>query len=183
MVRAKPFRHLSLYGLITPTILLLCVFSLVPFLWAFWTSFFEYEVGGDSKFVGLANYVEFFQDPTFLPSMWHMVLLTGFGAGVTLVFPLAIARLIFGLSSERARYVYRVLFLVPIVVPGIAGTLIWRGLVYNDRGLVNEFLRMIGQGDLARGWLSDPNTALWAVAVIGFPFAGGINILIYAATH
>jgi ABC-type sugar transport system permease subunit len=181
MVRAKPFRHLSLYGLITPTIVLLSVFSLIPFLWAFWTSFFEYEVGGESTFVGLANYVEFFQDPTFLPSMWHMVLLTAFGAGVTMVFPLAIARLIFGLSSERARYIYRVLFLVPIVVPGIAGTLIWRGLVYNDRGLLNEFLKLIGQGDLARGWLSDPNTALWAVAFMGFPFAGGINILIYYA--
>jgi raffinose/stachyose/melibiose transport system permease protein len=34
---------------------------------------------------------------------------------------------------------------------------------------------------LTRGWLSDPRTVLWAIVFIGFPFAGGINILIYYA--
>ncbi len=110
-----------------------------------------------------------------------MAMLTAFNILVVLIFPLAIARLIFGLSSERARYLYRLLFLLPIVVPGIAGTLIWRGMIYNDHGLVNETLRAIGLGGVARGWLSDPNAALWAVAFIGFPFAGGVNMLIYYA--
>ncbi|RYG30427.1 sugar ABC transporter permease [bacterium] len=176
IVRAFP-----LYGLIAPSILLLCIFSLLPFLWAFWTSFTDYEVGGESKFVGLSNYGEYLKDPTFLPSFGNMALLTLFHIGVILVFPLFVARMIFALSSERARYLYRLLFLVPIVVPGIAGTLIWRGLVYNDRGLVNEVLRGIGLESLSRGWLSDPNMALWAVAFIGFPFAGGVNMLIYYA--
>jgi ABC-type sugar transport system permease subunit len=177
----RVIRSLPLYALIAPTFLLLGVFSLIPFVWAFWTSFFEYEVGGDSRFIGLANYSEYMHDPTFLPSMGNMLTLTLFGAAVTLVFPLAIARLIFGLSSERARYIYRLLFLIPIVVPGIAGTLIWRSMVYGEHGLVSETLRVIGLGGLARGWLADPNTALWAVAFIGFPFASGINILIYYA--
>lgn len=172
---------LPLYGLIAPTFILLAVFSLVPFLWAFWTSFSDYEVGGESRFVGLANYGEYLSDPTFLPSFGNMALLTLFHIGVVLVFPLLIARLIFALSSERARYLYRLLFLVPIVVPGIAGTLIWRGLVYGEHGLVNETLRSVGLDSLARGWLSDPNLALWAVAFIGFPFAGGVNMLIYYA--
>lgn len=175
------FRALPLYALVTPTFLMLAVFSLIPFLWAFWTSFFDYEVGGDSKWVGLANYAEYLTDPTVGPSFAHMASLTLFGAAVTLIFPLAIARMIFGLSSERARYVYRVLFLFPIVVPGIAGTLIWRGMIYSDHGLINETLRVLGLGGLARGWLADPHSALWAVAMIGFPFAGGINILIYYA--
>ena len=174
-------RALPLYGLLTPTLGLLAIVSLVPFLWAFWTSFFDYEVGGESRFIGLANYIEFFHDPSSGPSMLNMFALTMFGVVVTLVFPLAVARLIFCLSNERARYVYRVLFLVPIVVPGIASTLIWRSMIYGDHGLVNETLQFVGLGHLARGWLSDPFTALWAVAFIGFPFAGGINILIYYA--
>jgi len=181
MPRARVRENLTLYALITPSLLLLGVFCLLPFLWAFWTSFFDYEVGGDSRFVGLANYAEYLHDPTFLPSFGNMACLTLFGIGVVLVFPLFTARLIFGLSSERARYIYRLLFLVPIVVPGIAGTLIWRGMIYNDHGLVNEVLRALGQGTLARGWLSDPKTALAAVACIGFPFSGGVNVLIYYA--
>ncbi|RYG35784.1 sugar ABC transporter permease [bacterium] len=170
-----------IYGLIAPSFILLAVFCLVPFLWAFWTSFFDYEVGGETRFVGMANYGEYLSDPTFLPSFANMALLTLFHIGVVLVFPLLVARLIFALSSERARYLYRLFFLIPIVVPGIAGTLIWRGMVYNDQGLVNSVLRTVGLGDLARGWLSDPNMALWAVALIGFPFAGGVNMLIYYA--
>jgi raffinose/stachyose/melibiose transport system permease protein len=175
------FRNLPLYGLIAPSFLLLAVFCLVPFLWAFWTSFQDYEVGGESRFIGLANYAEYLADPTTLPSFANMAFLTLFHIATVLVFPLFVARLIFGLSSERAQYVYRLLFLVPIVVPGIAGTLIWRGMIYNDNGLVNETLRLLGLGSLARGWLSDPAAALPAVAFIGFPFAGGINVLIYYA--
>ncbi len=175
------FAALPLYGLLSPTIGLLAIFSLVPFLWAFWTSFFEYEVGGESKYVGLANYVEFLHDPTTIPSLLNMAALTVFGLVVTLVFPLFVAKMIFNLSSERARYIYRVLFLVPIVVPGIASTLIWRSMIYGDHGLLNETFRAFGLEQFTRGWLSDPVTALWAVAFIGFPFAGGINILIYYA--
>lgn len=174
-------KHLTLYTLILPSMALLAVFSLVPFAWAFYTSLFDYEVGGDSKFIGLANYVEYLQDPTFWPSFGNMALLTLFGVATVLVCPLLVARLIFNLSSERARYIYRLLFLVPIVVPGIAGTLIWRGLIYADHGLLNETLRLIGLGSLARGWLSDPSSALASVAFIGFPFVGGINVLIYYA--
>ena len=174
-------RHLPLYALITPTLVLLAVFSLVPFAWAFWTSFFDYEVGGETRFVGLANYAEYLTDPTFLPSFANMAALTLFHLLVVLVFPLVVARLVFALSSERARYLYRLLFLIPIVVPGIAGTMIWRNLVYGDHGFVNETLRAWGLGGLARGWLSDPQAALWAVALIGFPFAGGVTMLIYYA--
>lgn len=183
MPRGKPrfLQNLTLYALLTPSMVLLGVFCLLPFLWAFWTSFFDYEVGGDTKFVGLANYVEYLSDPTFLPSFLNMAMLTLFGVAVVLICPLFVARMIFGLSSERARYLYRLLFLVPIVVPGIAGALIWRGMIYNDHGFLNELLRALGRGDLARGWLSDPNAALWAVAFIGFPFAGGVNVLIYYA--
>jgi raffinose/stachyose/melibiose transport system permease protein len=174
-------KALPFYTLIAPSLILLSVFSLLPFLWAFWTSFSDYEVGGQTKFVGLANYGEYLTDPTFLPSFVNMGLLTLFHIGVVLIFPLFVARMIFGLSSERARYLYRLLFLIPIVVPGIAGTLIWRGMIYNDHGLVNETLRVLGLGELTRGWLSDPQAALWAVALIGFPFSGGVNMLIYYA--
>lgn len=177
----KIIRTLDLYGLITPTFILLGVFSLVPFVWAFWTSFFDYEVGGDRQFVGLSNYGEYLLDPTLGQSFLNMAILTVIGVFIVISVPLFIAKLIFSLSNEKWRYLYRVLFLIPIVVPGIAGTLIWRGLIYGETGLVNETLKLVGLGEYAKGWLSDPSGALWAVAAIGFPFAGGINILIYYA--
>src|SRR5215213_3086466 len=67
---------LSLYGLLAPTFILLAIFSLVPFVIAFVTSFYEYEVGGESTFIGLSNYTEYFRDYTFWPSFRNMLFLT-----------------------------------------------------------------------------------------------------------
>lgn len=167
--------------MLTPTFGLLAVFSLVPFLWAFATSFYDYEVGGEARFIGLANYIEYLGDPTLVTSFANLLFLTLFGIGVVMTAPLIIAKLIFSIKSERARYIYRVLFLIPIVVPGVAGLMIWQSMIYGEGGFLNELLTLAGREDLTRGWLTDPRTVLWAIVFIGFPFAGGINILIYYA--
>jgi raffinose/stachyose/melibiose transport system permease protein len=172
---------LALYAIVAPTFILLAIFSLVPFVIAIGTSFFDYEVGGDAAFVGLANYAEYLRDYTFLKSFGNMFFLTAFHVVAVMIVPLVVAKLIFSLSSERASYFYRILFLFPIVVPNVAVYLIWRGVIYNEDGLVNNVLELVGLSSLARGWFSDPDSVLWAIAFIGFPFAGGINILIYYA--
>ena len=169
---------LSLYALLAPTFILLAIFSLVPFIVAFLTSFYDYEVGGESTFVGLANYTEYLGDYTFWPSLFNMMLLTAFHVIVVMIVPLTIAKLIFSLSSERASYIYRILFLLPIVVPNVAVYLIWKSVIYSESGFVNETLELMGLQQFARGWLSEPAWVIWAIAFIGFPFAGGINILI-----
>jgi raffinose/stachyose/melibiose transport system permease protein len=170
-----------LYALLLPTFILLSIFSFVPFVLAFATSFTRYEVGESPEFIGLANYRDYFSDPTLFISFSNMVFFTGFAVLMTMVVPLTVAKLIFSLSSQRASYVYRVLFLVPIVVPGVAIQMIWKTMIYGDSGLLNSFLAAIGHSDWTRGWLSNPRTVLPAVAAIGFPFAGGIQILIYYA--
>lgn len=170
------------YLIILPSLVLLFTFVYLPVFWAFSKSLFEFEVGGTARFVGLRNYIEYLtSDPTCWPSLANMLILTGFAVVMRLSFPLLVARLIYSLPSERWRHMYRIIFLIPIVVPGVAVQLIWLGLIYADRGLLNELLRVIGMGQWATGWLSDPDTALMAVAMVGFPFVGGFEVLVYYA--
>lgn len=170
------------YAIILPSIVLLLTFVYLPVFWAFSKSLYAFEVGGTSTFIGLQNYSEYLgADPTFLPSLWQMGILTFFAVCVRLSIPLVVAKLIHSLPTERWRYLYRIVFLVPIVVPGVAVQLIWQGMVYSDAGLLNETLRLLGLGDWARGWLSDPKTALLAVMFVGFPFVSGFDVLIYYA--
>jgi len=178
---SRETHYRPLYFLLLPTFLLLSVFSLVPFLLAFATSLCQYEVGESPTFVGLANYREYFTDQTLLISFSNMLFLTTFAVVATVIVPLTIAKLIFSLSSPRASYFYRVLFLIPIVVPGVATALIWKSMIYGDAGLVSSFLTALGHPEWTRGWLSNPRTVLWCVAMVGFPFANGIQILIYYA--
>ncbi len=51
------------YLIILPTIALLLSFDYLPVVWAFFKSFYKFEVGTKPKYVGLANYVE--RSPTW----------------------------------------------------------------------------------------------------------------------
>ena len=41
-------------------------------------------------------------------------------------------------------------------------------MIYGDAGLVNSFLTALDHPEWTRGWLSNPRTVLWAVAMVGF---------------
>jgi len=173
---------LTCYALLAATLGLLAVFVYLPVIWAFTKSLYQFEVGGEATFIGLENYAELLtRDPIIWPAFLNMAILTVIAVSVRLSIPLVVARLIFALTSERSRYLYRVLFLAPIVVPGVAIQLIWAGLIYADHGLLNETLNRLGLAAWTHTWLNDPDTALLACAMIGFPFAGGFEVLVYYA--
>jgi len=175
-------RSFSCYMLILPSLVLISVFCYVPFFWAFKSSLYQHEIGGQSEFIGLSNYREYLGDPTFLSSFGNMLFLTIFAVCVNIISPLVLAKLIFSLSSQRARYFFRIIFLIPIVVPVVAVQMIWQSAIYHyDMGVINFVLRNIGLEHLATGWLTSPDTVLLAIAFIGFPWASGINILIFYA--
>jgi raffinose/stachyose/melibiose transport system permease protein len=170
------------YLIILPTVALLLTFVYLPVAWAFLKSLYEFEVGSAPRFVGLANYLEYLTvDPPTWPSVLNMFLLTFFHVLVRLSFPLVIAKLIHSLPVERTRYLYRLAFLVPIVVPAVAVQLLWSKMIFADYGLLNETLKFLGLAHWTHGWLSEPHTALVALMFMGFPFVGGFEVLIYYA--
>lgn len=172
----------TIYLLLLPSLALLLTFVYLPVSWAFLKSLYEFEVGAAPRFVGLANYIEYLTiDPPTWPSALNLAALTFFAVAVRLTFPLVIARLIHALPTERSRYLYRLVFLVPIVVPAVAVQLLWGRLIFADYGVLNELLKFLGHPEWTRGWLNDPSTALLAVMFVGFPFVGGFEVLVYYA--
>ena len=78
-------------------------------------------------------------------------------------------------------YIYRVLFIIPMVVPAIVMLLIW-GFIYDyNIGILNQILRVIGLSHFCQAWLADPKVALYSLMLIGFPWIGGFALLIYYA--
>ena len=61
---------------------------------------------------------------------------------VRLFMPLVIAEVLFHLRSDRWKYIYRVLFIVPMVVPGIVGVMMWR-FIYDSDGVLNNLLDLL----------------------------------------
>jgi multiple sugar transport system permease protein len=64
----------------------------------------------------------------------------------------------------RGKVLYRTIFMLPILVPGIVVGAIWK-LMYNyDFGLINQAVGLIG--GMPVDWLGSPQTALLSVIVV-----------------
>jgi len=176
----RAYRYRFCYLALAPSFAFLLGFKYYPMLAAIYYSFTDWD-GLSAQFIGVQNYVEMIGDPVFQQAVHNMGFLAIFRLVVHLVMPLLAAELIFNLRNSRAGYFWRLLFLVPLVVPGIVVLLIW-GFIYTPQlGLLNQLLRGIGAGALAQSWLGDPGIALPALAFVGFPWVGGIALLIFLA--
>lgn len=175
-VLKNKFIYLSLI----PTFALLLTFNYYPAINALYHSLFEWDGIGYEKFIGIGNFVNLFQDPVFIIALKNVVILTIAGIIIALTFPLLAAELTFNLRNLKMQYLYRTMFVVPMVVPGIVGLLLW-GFIYRPDGLLNAILEAIGLRHLTRPWLGDFNTALYAIIFLGFPWIGSFNYLIYLA--
>lgn len=177
---AKRPSYLLIYSLLILPMGFLVMFNLIPALSALYHSFTAWSPGGETSFIGLENFRNLFADPVFGKSCWNLFKLGTFMFVANLTMPFIVAEMIYHIKSERISYLCRVLVVLPMIVPGVVMFLIW-SYIYSDAGILTELLYALGLQDYVRGWLSDPQTALWAVAFVGFPFAQGFNILIYYA--
>jgi raffinose/stachyose/melibiose transport system permease protein len=171
---------LGVYLFIAPSILLLAVFSYYPIFSAFYHSFFNWD-GVNEQFVGFDNFRMMLTDDALATSVPHVLFLAVAAVTFALTLPLLAAELIFNLRSERWRFRYRVLFTIPMVIPWIVTVLVWQFLYDPIDGPINRFFLALGLERFARAWLGEPQTALWAIALVGFPFVAGLNLLIYLA--
>jgi ABC-type sugar transport system permease subunit len=176
------WRARTAYFLILPMFLGLIVFVYYPPVSAMYHSFFVWDpTQADSPFVGLDNFGAVVRDPRFGQLVANMVILL-FGTAIpTIGVPLIVAELIYAIRGERARYAYRFLFLIPIIVPTVVTTLMWEFFYDPNIGPIDTLLRAVGLGGIAHDWLGEFNTALFALIFIGFPWAVGTNVLIYLA--
>jgi ABC-type sugar transport system permease subunit len=174
-------RALPLYLLISPTFLLLAVFNYYPAFMALYRSLFVWDIGGDAEFVGSQNFVTMLGDKVFLLSVQNVALMTGVALVTVLTVPLAVAEAIYRLTSTRAQYWYRIMVVLPVVIPGIVHILIWQFFYEARYGLVNQLLRAVGLGQFATSWLGNPDVVVYAIIFSHFPFIGGITVLIYLA--
>src|SRR6185312_2767598 len=123
---ARRFAYLCL----GPTFLLLIIFSYYPPLSAFYHAFTDWN-GDTSRWVGLKNFQFMLHDATFLGTLRNMVIFTVFGVFAATVPALLVAELIYNLRSRKAAYWYRLLYVVPVLVPAIVTLLVWQTLVFD----------------------------------------------------
>ncbi|TBL78614.1 carbohydrate ABC transporter permease [Paenibacillus thalictri] len=178
--RAKMIRkHVIAYAFLVPIFVSMALFKYYPFFTAIVKSFYQWNGANINKFVGFDNFVKLFQDPTFYVSLKNVTLLTASFVVIQLTLPLFAAVCVFH-ARGRIQNMYRVLFLVPMVVPYIIIYLLWRW-IYVSNGVLNALLQSVGLESWTHAWLGESATALGAIIFVNFPWIGGIYFLIYLA--
>jgi len=167
------------YFFLLPTFVLLAMFNYWPALSALYHSFFQWNGANFKEWYGLQNFIQIFRDAVMRTAFKNMFIISGFGLVISITFPLGAAALIFHLKDLKFAYFYRVMYVVPMVVPGMVTLMIWR-FIYNPQvGLLNALLRVLNLP--TRIWLGDFQYALYALIFIGFPWVAGTSMLIYLA--
>lgn len=167
------------YLFIAPALLFAAVFLYYPSLSALYHSFFDWDGSASMSFVGLNNFTAMLNDPVMSLSFQNVLKLTAFGMAVELIVPLSVARLIIALRRRRAQEYFRVLFVIPLVVPLVVFYLMWQFIYDPTSGLLNGTLSALHLPP--QGWFGDPRQALVALMFVGFPFVDGFGLLIYTA--
>ena len=173
-------RQWFIYAMLLPSFILLTMFVYYPAGEAMIMSLFDWKPGVRTIFIGLHNFKRVVEDPAFWISWRNVVLMGLWKFTIPFIVPLAMAEAIFNLRNRASSSFYRVVLLIPALVPSIVSLMLWKWL-YGSEGGINLMLDAIGLGELARPWLGTQETALAAVLFVGFPWVTGVDPLIYLA--
>lgn len=100
---------------------------------------------------------------------------------IGIIVPLIVSEMIFSLKSLKAKYIYRVCILLPMVAPGVVSTMLWKFIYDPAYGLMTEICRVlgiVGSSDTIN-WLGNPDLVIGSIIFMGFPWIGGTSVLIY----
>jgi raffinose/stachyose/melibiose transport system permease protein len=174
--------HPLVFFMLLPSLALIIVFNYIPIVQSFYYSFFQWSGGANKVFLGLGNYATLLKDQIFIKSMVNQAYILLFRVAFMVVPPLLVAELIFWLKNRaKLSNIFRMLFVIPVVVPPVVVLLLWQFIYDGEIGFLNALLKTLGRADLVRGWLADPDTALASVIAMGFPWIDGTNVLIFLA--
>ncbi|HET7397317.1 MAG TPA: sugar ABC transporter permease [Intrasporangium sp.] len=163
-----------------PALVMYAVFELYPIVTAVQYSFFDWDGISASTPVGVGNYVRVFTEPQLLASIIHSFVLILFFTVLPVLLALVVASIVREIRSKVAGGVARTLMFLPQIIPGAASAIAWTWM-YSPDGAVNQLLRALGLGSLAKAWLGDFTWALPAVGVIGTWLATGLCTLLLMA--
>src|SRR3990172_4983203 len=144
---------LTPYLFLTPALLVTVVFILYPIVAVVFYSFTEYDIVTPPKWVGLKNYQQLAQDPTFwraLKNSFIYLIATPTLIALSILLPIIVNR------NLRGIHVFRALYYIPAVSGSIAIGITWRWLFDVNGGLVNGFLGPLGLLTEPVQWLAEP---------------------------
>ena len=167
------------YMFLLPCLVFFVGFVIVPMFMCLFTSFFDYTMT-DFEFIGLQNYIEIFQDETFLIALRNTVLIVVVSVPTVCIFSLWVASAIYRRKGAVTSF-FRCVFYLPVVTGTVAVTVVWKWMFNQYYGLFNYVLSSANVIDQNISWLGDKRFAIWCIIMILFTTSIGQPIVLYVS--
>jgi multiple sugar transport system permease protein len=163
-------------ALVTPALLFVVVFVVAPLVIAIYISLTNWPLIGGYHFVGLLNYLNLFQDPTFVQSILYTLLYTVIVTLPILALGYFLAVLV--RSRRRGATLLRTIFFLPYVVglSTLSFTLVLEA--QPNSGLVNVLLKLLHITDGSTAWLVNGPLATGLIIVFVVWAVSGLTMVL-----
>ncbi len=164
------------YLFISPFILGFLLWFVAPTLTSVWMVFQDWNIMSPPRFVALENFSTIFGDDLFWQSLKVTAIYTLLSVPVGTLLSFSVALLMN--TKVRGINIFRTLYYLPVVVPAVAGSILWAWMLNTEFGFLNILLRAVGLPKVR--WLVDPNLALLSLTIVSL-WGIGSTMVIYLA--
>ena len=140
-----------------PAAIWVLAWTVFPFFYGLYISFFQIDFGSEDRFIGLGNYYRFFSDDNALNAVEVTFLFVIGSVAVQIILGLLLALMANRPSTTRG--LVRTLLILPLFATPVAVGFLFFTIFYEEGGLINGLL------GIKIPWLSSPGYALIAVII------------------
>lgn len=160
---------------------MLGVFFVYPILLTFYYSFTDFTGVGTPEFSGLKNYDRLISRDRYPEALKITLFFTVIVVTMQTLAGLFIAAILQRLPMVR-NFARAALF-TPAMMSFVIVGYVWQFIYSPYNGGLNALLSVLGFEELTRGWLGDPNTALFAIAIAHVWMFTGYTTAIFLAGY
>ena len=171
---------------LAPALVFFIGYQVWPIGRVLWLSFTNFQFLSDkpAQWVGFANYAQALTDPLMWTSLWRAALFTMMFLPGTIILPLMLAILVDRVSNPLTATVYRVILLIPAVIPSTLVFVLWKWMYNYQSGPINHLLvDTFGLFTLqnAPQWLGGTALTLPAIAIMEVWWGLGYHTIFFLA--
>jgi len=135
-------RYAWAYVLLLPAILTILVWRYIPLLRGSAMAFFDYQLLGESMFVGVDNFGDLIFDGVWWQSVWNGLRYSFLVISLTFIPPIVLAVLL--QEIPHGKIIFRTVYYLPAVITGIVVVLLWKQFYEpSERGMLNAVMLKI----------------------------------------
>lgn len=153
----------------------LSIFIFYPFIANIFYSFTEYNIIESPVWVGIDNYRILMHDSLFWKSLYNTIY---YSAVVPLQLIIALLLALLLNQKVKGQRYFRTFFYLPVLVPLVASSVLWKWMLSPNYGLVNSLLYKIGIN--GPGWFASESWSKPALILMGTWTVGGAMIIFLA---